>query len=696
MDKFVVKNKRNRDSSVSNEPPSAGNGNTAPVASTSTSRDRDPGDVDVISESETIEETIVNEDHHRQKKKSYKQKFRSEWLKEFLWLELKDGKNYCKVCAMHINGNVCHLRRHETSTSHVTKYKAAKKTPQITSLLIPNEDEVHLSKKISYAEVKLCAYIAEHNLPLSLMDTLPQLCQDIFPDSTIAKSLKIKRNKCTEIIVKKIAPLLRQDLINDLKTRKFSIIIDESTDVSTKKNLAIVCRYWKNNKVVDNFLGLVELESSTAQSIFNVLKDIMDTSRIPYKNLVAFGADNAAVMQGSINGVQALLRTLCPNIVVIGCSCHSLHLCTSQATKKLPSTIEQFTRDIYAYFAHSSKRLNELKECQVFANEKPHKILRPSQTRWLSLQAVVDRILEQWNPLNLYFQRASLEDNLPTAKAILNALRNPIYKLYLLFLSHILSLINKVNLDLQSEKPKAPILLEELRTLYKTILKYFIKKEILDRQEIIDIDIKKPSSYIDIKSIYFGANAELYLSNLNENDITNNDLHSFRLRCLDFYIELCTEIRRRFNFKDKHLNFISNFVPKVALSKLSLTEGFTLFPDINLNYDIVNQEWQLLSESKELHKHSHNLEEFWSAVNVTKNELGEPIYGNLMELVTVGLITPHSSATVERVFSQMFLIKTDIRNSLLVETVEAILHLQISVKQSGSTMLWDPRTYKIC
>ncbi|KAJ8918500.1 hypothetical protein NQ315_015205 [Exocentrus adspersus] len=103
-----------------------------------------------------------------------------------------------------------------------------------------------------------------------------------------------------------------------------------------------------------------------------------------------------------------------------------MHLCASHAAEKLPGAIEDLARDIYAYFKNSSKRLLELKEFQQFLKIKPHKILKVSQTRWLSLQAVVDRILEQWEPLKLLFTRAALEDNLQSAKTILNALRNPL------------------------------------------------------------------------------------------------------------------------------------------------------------------------------------------------------------------------------------------------------------------------------
>jgi hypothetical protein len=91
-------------------------------------------------------------------------------------------------------------------------------------------------------------------------------------------------------------------------------------------------------------------------------------------------------MMGHLGGVQIKLKELSPNIYIQECSSHSLHLCASKAARKLPSTVEQFARDVYAYFSHSSKRLDELRECQVFATEKPTKLLCPSQTRWLSLR----------------------------------------------------------------------------------------------------------------------------------------------------------------------------------------------------------------------------------------------------------------------------------------------------------------------
>lgn len=173
----------------------------------------------------------------------------------------------------------------------------------------------------------------------------------------------------------------------------FSIIIDETTDISTKKSLILLVRYWKNGLIQDRVFDLIEVRDASAQGIFNSLKHVLDFYQIPYTNLLGIAADNASTMMGHLNGVQAKLRVIAPHIHVQRCASHSLHLCSSAAAKKLPNNVEQFTRDIYAYFSHSSKRQEELEECQVFAKENPAKMLYPSQTIWLSLRVSLSKLI---------------------------------------------------------------------------------------------------------------------------------------------------------------------------------------------------------------------------------------------------------------------------------------------------------------
>lgn len=106
---------------------------------------------------------------------------------------------------------------------------------------------------------------------------------------------------------------------------------------------------------------------------------------------------------GNYNSVASRFYTECPGIYVFKCICHSLHLCASEACKVLPRACEDIARNVYNEFKNSAKKIHKFREFQTFLDIKTHKILRPSQTRWLSLNAIVERMIEQWEALRLYF-----------------------------------------------------------------------------------------------------------------------------------------------------------------------------------------------------------------------------------------------------------------------------------------------------
>lgn len=166
----------------------------------------------------------------------------------------------------------------------------------------------------------------------------------------------------------------------------YSLILDETTDVSTSKSLAVVIRFFDENCIKDHFFGLLQMQNSSAEAIYEATLKHLRDNNIPLNKLTGLAADNANVMMGNITGVQARFKQIVPGIFVLGCVCHSFHLCASAAANTLPKSVEDFARSIYNFFSNSSNRCKLLTECQQFLHEKPHKMLRPSQTRWLSLE----------------------------------------------------------------------------------------------------------------------------------------------------------------------------------------------------------------------------------------------------------------------------------------------------------------------
>ena len=129
-----------------------------------------------------------------------------------------------------------------------------------------------------------------------------------------------------------------------------------------------------------------------------------------------------------------------------------------------------FTMYIYNYFAHSAKWLAEFKQFQYFAETEPHRLLRPCQTRWLSLHSCVSQIVEQWDALVGYFEAAVATDNLLVSQKILGYLKNPIWKLYILFLDFALPRFTELNEMFQSAKMSLHLLNRGLITANQDLL----------------------------------------------------------------------------------------------------------------------------------------------------------------------------------------------------------------------------------
>ena len=168
---------------------------------------------------------------------------------------------------------------------------------------------------------------------------------------------------------------------------------------------------------------LVEL--AQCESLFQALLGLLERDGIPISNIIGFAADTTNVMFGEHNSVASRFKERIPEIFLMHCICHSAHLCASHACEKLSRTAEELLRDIYNYFFHSSKRQVEFRAVQCFVGVEPHKLLRPCQTRWLSLHACVSRVIEQWDALVQFFEVAVDQDNLLVSQKILSHLKNP-------------------------------------------------------------------------------------------------------------------------------------------------------------------------------------------------------------------------------------------------------------------------------
>lgn len=172
------------------------------------------------------------------------------------------------------------------------------------------------NKSKQIAELKVATYVACHT-SIKSVDHLGELIRSTCD--------KMHRTKCMALINHAIAPCMFTEPQRDSGGAEYSLVIDESTDISSVKQLCVVIRYFSMtlNKVVSTFLGLINLEGETAEAIARFLQSI----GLDIKKCIALGTDGCSVMVGKRNSVYTHLLQKNPNLQLLTIVCHSIQLC---------------------------------------------------------------------------------------------------------------------------------------------------------------------------------------------------------------------------------------------------------------------------------------------------------------------------------------------------------------------------------
>lgn len=530
----------------------------------------------------------------------------------------------------------------------------------------------NLNKDIKTAEIRLAMFISEHNIALRTSDHLVSLFKSICPESNVVKSLTCNRTKATAITTNVIGLHEFEDLIRRMKTQSFSILIDESTDKSSTKHLAVVSRMVHNPSfnVRDEFVKLIEVSDASAKGVYDAIIHFFNSHDIPYKqNLAGFASDGANVMFGSKHSVKSLLEHDVPHLFVIKCLCHSLALCASYACEKLPNDVENLVHEVYNYMKFSSKRQNHFQEFQEFLNIKPYKLLQPSQTRWLALQACVKRMVDIYKPIKLFFQVEYLLDN--KATTIYHKLNNPVNEFYLHFLNFILPVLTNINIEFQSQNPKIHCIYSSMERTFKTILECYMNYDYIKNTATPQIQYRNPSHFLSLDKIYLGAHC---MAELSKDVLSKQNKDIFLTNCLNFLVECSHQFYKRFPFNSKyvqslkHLGFLD---PKNMDDIISISPAASEFQSLlNLDLNELDSEWRILRHTDV--KKCDDVVDFWRSVKLLKKGNDQDMFPNLNKLVTFLFTLPHSSAATERIFSAINLNKTKSRNRLSTDILSGL------------------------
>lgn len=162
------------------------------------------------------------------------------------WLKCEKNNEYrarCTSCNVSFLSELSKIKKHAVSVGYIKNVKSTLSSSQNFMLKqFLNKKDDTFDQQIKIAELKSSLFFVEHNIPFLTMDHLEGVLKVNFPDSKICQEMKLKRMKTTNIIKNVVASIEKESIANKLNNTKFSVMIDESTDIGSETTMCVVVR----------------------------------------------------------------------------------------------------------------------------------------------------------------------------------------------------------------------------------------------------------------------------------------------------------------------------------------------------------------------------------------------------------------------------------------------------------------------
>ncbi|KYN02975.1 Zinc finger MYM-type protein 1 [Cyphomyrmex costatus] len=551
-----------------------------------------------------------------------------------------------------------------------------------------------MDRKAKQIDLCLAVHIAAHTAVRSI-DHLGELLSVLGKGSAL-ENIRIHRTKCSKLIKNVISPAMLTELINDIDNQKFSLIIDESTDVSVIKYLAFCVRYFslKRKSIITDFLGFVEVERATGIILCNSTIEYLTAIGLDYKNVIGIASDGAANMIDVENGFFKFFKDKVPTVQLIKCSCHSLHLCLSKAAEQLPADLEFLVRESRNWFANSPLRRIQYESLYSAINkgDMPLKLVQLVKTRWLAWSKAINVLIEQWLELkthfNIHIRSLNPSDKCTVGRKLRELYNDETNYLYLLFIKPITNEFNRINLKFQLNSTEVISLVRHI--LKPSFIKINNEGKFLTAEafELLRNALNNPEAYLPLNSIDYGASFTIHLGRVN---LPCEVLNDMKQRCVNYLSVLCKQLVERLPTNINHFETLQYLTPDECLNPCPNRVDFFKLPlfltNLNDDVDVLKTQWDKLNI---IDFRSHfddmipqNSEKFWIGILDYKDSSGCAVFSEIAKFAPRVLSLPFSNAFVERTFSFMNAIKTKARNRMSIEILMAIMRVRIWFAQTN-------------
>lgn len=391
---------------------------------------------------------------------SKKRKWSDEYVQYgFTCITERDGSQrpYCMICNAKLSNSSlapAKLREHffnlhgnyKNTTLAEFKVKRARFDEKGS---LPVLGFVPIDKPILTASYEVAYLIAKQGKPHNIGEKLIKPAVLKMANIMLGKAAEVKLSQIPlsndtirdriDDMSKDILAQVVADLISS--PAKFSLQLDETTDVSSLSQLAVFVRYVKDDVIKEDFLLCKPLTTTTkAADVKKLVDDFFKENNLSWDMVSAVCSDGAPAMLGRKSGFGALVKADAPHIVVTHCILHRHALATKTMPPKLAEVLK-IVVECVNYVRNSALRHRIFKElCKEMGSEF-EVLLYHSNVRWLSRGQVLNRVFALREELALFLQEHQ--------HGHADCFKNSEFILMLAYMADIFAALNHLNQQMQ-------------------------------------------------------------------------------------------------------------------------------------------------------------------------------------------------------------------------------------------------------
>lgn len=496
-------------------------------------------------------------------------------------------------------------------------------------------------------------------------DDVSKLFPLMFPDSALARQFTCGERKSSYIAIFGIAEHFKQNLLKTIRGH-YSVLFDESLNKGNqKKQMDIHVRYWDESKHVvhTRYLDSQFMGRASAADMVEHFESAVLGGQLNPSNLIQIGMDGPSVNWKFYELIsEKLKKDFDTKLLNVGsCGLHILHNSFKSGAVASTWKVEGLLSSIYYLYKDSPARREDFtKICD--GGKMP---LKFCNHRWLENVPVAKRTIEIWPTLVQYVEEmeSKKKSQKPTCNsyAVLKDFsKDKLVIAKLEFFKLVASALQGYLSFYQTDKPVLPMMAEDLSSILRSLLRRFVKPEVLAKmdstEKLTKIDLSK-DNLVHYKLVDVGILTEEALKKAPS--LSERQVCDFRNEARDFLAATCRKMLDKCPLGYTFVRAISSLDPRAIHARIE--ECKTNFRQVvvmlqslgKLNGEIcdkVMDQYRTFVEDTDpqvfasYSKQNDRLDSFYHE-NLSSR------HTELSEVVKMILVMSHGQADVERGFS---------------------------------------------